>query len=133
MSDDIEEVNDEPIKVLVVENDRVNQRVTQATLEHIGFEVDVAGDGDEAIKMATRSNYKIILMDCHMPIKDGYDATQEIREMSWGEDIRIIALTADVRDENIEKCFKVGMDDFVKKTVSIEELKEKVLKWLSVE
>ena len=117
-------------RILVVENDRVNQRVTKATLEHIGYLVDVVQDGEEALEKVTKSNYDLVFMDCHMPKKDGYEATKEIREMSWASNMIIVALTADVSEENTRKCFEIGMNDFIKKPVHIEDLKDKAKKWL---
>jgi len=67
------------VRILVVENDRVNQKVTKATFESLGYIVDVACDGNEAIRLIGLMDYNLVFMDCHMPDKDGYLATKEIR------------------------------------------------------
>ena len=111
------------LHVLVVEDNAVNQRVAQALLERMGVKVDVAANGLESVERCREKNYDLVLMDCHMPVMDGYTATKEIRSLAG--DVRrvpIVALTAGVSAEERKKAFAAGMDGFLAKPVNREEL-----------
>ena len=119
----------ENAQILLVEDNLVNQQVAEAILQEFGLAVDIAGNGQEALdKLVESSNhrpYTLILMDCLMPIMDGYDATREIRAGKAGkryQDICIVALTANAMKQDREKCLQAGMDDFVAKPIATEEL-----------
>lgn len=127
---------EETEKVLIVEDNIVNQRVASVLLKKAGYQYDIASNGQEAVEaFKLGSPYYAVLMDCMMPIMDGFSATREIRR--WENDqsdsitrTPIIALTASVLDEDITKCFDAGMDDYVAKPFKKEVLLEK-LKGLS--
>jgi CheY-like chemotaxis protein len=107
-------------RVLVAEDNSVNQMVAVRLLERLGCRVDVAGNGSEAVQMASRLPYNLILMDCHMPEMDGFDATVEIRRReneSGLEPMPIVALTASVLQEDRDRCLSAGMNDIIGKPV----------------
>jgi two-component system sensor histidine kinase/response regulator len=113
------------IRVLVAEDNSVNQLVAVRLLERLGCRVDVAGNGAEAVQMATRLPYGLIFMDCHMPEMDGFEATLEIRrrERELGlMAMPIVALTASVLQEDRDRCVSAGMDDIIGKPVQPAEL-----------
>ncbi len=113
------------IRVLVAEDNSVNQLVAVRLLERLGCRVDVAGNGVEAVQMATRLPYSLIFMDCHMPEMDGFEATLEIRrrENDLGlTAMPIVALTASVLQEDRDRCVSAGMDAIIGKPVQPAEL-----------
>jgi PAS domain S-box-containing protein len=124
-------------KALIVEDNEINQLVIKEQLKEIGIKADLAENGEEAVNkvksaLKEKSPYAIILMDCHMPVMDGLEATRHIRAM--GEetrDVPIIALTANALTGDKEKCLKSGMDDFISKPVGVSRLKECIYKHLS--
>ena len=119
-------------KILLVEDVLVNQRVAVGMLKNLALDVDIASDGREAVTRFSQTTYDLVLMDCRMPGMDGYEATRLIREMEqWDErHTPVIALTANVESEDSERCYASGMDDFLSKPFTIEELQEKVSCWL---
>jgi CheY-like chemotaxis protein len=113
------------VRVLVAEDNSVNQLVAVRLLERLGCRVDVAANGAEAVQMATRLPYSLIFMDCHMPEMDGFEATVEIRrrESELGlTAMPIVALTASVLQEDRDRCVSAGMDDIICKPVQPAEL-----------
>ncbi|PSW06670.1 hybrid sensor histidine kinase/response regulator [Photobacterium lipolyticum] len=116
--------------VLIVEDNRINQKVASVLLEKAGYEIEVAKNGKEAVDAVIKgTRYKAILMDCMMPVMDGFTATEEIRRWETANKIvrlPIIALTASVLDEDIEKCFEAGMDDYIAKPFKKEHLLDKL-------
>ncbi len=113
------------IRVLVAEDNSVNQMVAVRLLERLGCRVDVAGNGAEAVQMATRLPYHLIFMDCHMPEMDGFDATAEIRrrEAEVGRPpMPIVALTASVLQEDRDRCVSAGMNEIIGKPVQPAQL-----------
>ncbi|NRD74116.1 response regulator [Shewanella sp. VB17] len=118
--------------VLIVEDNLVNQKIAGLHVAKAGFDFDLANNGEEAIQMYTKHpHYAAILMDCMMPVMDGFTATEQIRniekERNMSRRIPIIALTASVLDDDIQKCFDVGMDDYLSKPFKMKALKEKLL------
>ncbi len=112
-------------KVLVAEDNAVNQAVATGLLESMGVESEVVSNGREAVDAFLTGNYDAILMDCQMPVLDGYEATEEIRRIEsdrHGEPLRIIAVTANVLAGDMEKCIAAGMDDYLRKPYSGEQL-----------
>ncbi|MCC7075969.1 MAG: response regulator [Acidimicrobiia bacterium] len=111
--------------ILVAEDNLVNQKVAQRTLERMGFRVEIAEDGERAVE-AYQATTKpdLILMDCHMPILDGYEATRRIRHLEDGTDshIPIVAMTANAMTGERDKVLAAGMDDYVAKPVKNDEL-----------
>ncbi|WP_104035321.1 response regulator [Vibrio jasicida] len=123
-------------KILVVDDNTVNQKIAGLHVTKAGFPFDLAANGAEAVAMFKKSQYALILMDCMMPVMDGFEATEKIRQIEQDENrnyrIPIIALTASVVDDDIQKCFDVGMDDYVPKPFKANLLKEKLAKAANV-
>jgi signal transduction histidine kinase/DNA-binding response OmpR family regulator len=119
-----------PLRVLVAEDNVVNQRVAIKMLESLGVRADVAANGREAVAMLDLLSYDLIFMDCHMPDMDGYEATKAIRAAQNGKGrIPIIAMTAEALTGCKEECFAAGMDDFITKPVNLALLERAVRKW----
>jgi CheY-like chemotaxis protein len=113
------------VKILVVEDLPLNQKMLSLQLQKLGFNADFVSNGLEALEAFDRKDYDIILMDCGMDQMDGYDATSEIRKREReGKRKRstIIAVTARATAEERKKCFEVGMDDFLARPHTLEEL-----------
>jgi CheY-like chemotaxis protein/nitrogen-specific signal transduction histidine kinase len=110
-------------RALLVEDNLINQKVAAAVLTKMGFAVDVAGDGLEALEAVNRDSYDIIFMDCQMPGMDGLEATRRIRSGSSPARTRpVIAMTAHAMDADRQNCFDAGMDDYLSKPVSLQDL-----------
>ncbi|MBX3329627.1 MAG: response regulator [Nitrospira sp.] len=118
-------------RVLVVEDNPVNQKVAAKMLEKLGCRVDVAANGREAVEGLARIQYSLVFMDCQMPEMDGFEATRLIRqqERAWGH-IPIIAMTANAMAEDRTRCLAIGMDDFLSKPVQSQDLAELLRRWL---
>ena len=118
-------------RVLLVEDNPVNQDVAMGMLEQLGCEVELATDGAEAVSKGAEEKYDIVLMDCQMPMMDGYEATRLIKS---GESINaptpIVALTANAMDGDREKCLMAGMDDYLSKPVRTHVLSHMLEKWV---
>src|SRR5438552_6020356 len=119
-------------RVLVAEDNVVNQRVAVRMLEKLGCRVDVATNGLEAVEATGRITYHCIFMDCQMPEMDGYEATRVIRqrEARTGARIPIIAMTANAMESDRERCLVAGMDDYLSKPVQPKELVTTLQKWI---
>ena len=100
----------------------MNQKVAMGFLARLGYEAAVASNGAEAVEMAAANDYDLILMDVQMPEMDGLDATRAIRAAAAAHTPRIVAMTANVLEEEREQCRLAGMEDFVPKPVRIDEL-----------
>ncbi len=118
-------------KILVAEDNPVNQEVAKAMLSKLGMETTIAADGKHAVELVYSNPFDIILMDCQMPVMDGFEATSKIREQ-FG-DIPIIALTANATEGDRTRCLNAGMNDFLSKPYSIDQLQQKISDWLSKE
>jgi CheY-like chemotaxis protein len=115
--------------LLVVEDNAVNMMVMQGVLGKLGYkDVDKAGDGLQAVELATSGRYDMILMDCQMPKMDGYDATRRLREQ--GVKTPIIAMTAHALSGDREKCIEAGMDDYLTKPIALDRLSACLDQWL---
>ncbi|PSU08809.1 hybrid sensor histidine kinase/response regulator [Photobacterium gaetbulicola] len=124
----LQQPNDMAVKVLVVEDTLINQKVARMMLEKVGAVVDIVENGELAVSIYQEKRFDVIFMDCQMPVMDGFEATRQIRgiEQQTGHFTPIIALTANVVKEEREKCFAAGMNDFVSKPVSLQVLKQKL-------
>ena len=116
------------LKVLVVEDDIVNQEIASMMLRDLHCSVDIARNGLEAVAAIKRLNYDIVFMDCQMPEMDGYTATETIRSQGY-QHLPIIALTANVMPEDKEKCLQSGMSDYLSKPVKPVFLREMLQRW----
>ena len=117
----------EDISILLAEDDIIGQKVMKTMFKTIGYNVDIAGTGDEAIEKAKEKQYDIIFMDYVMPVKDGIQATNELR--TAGYFMPIIALSGNARQEDKEKAYEAGMDGYLAKPVGIEGIKNLLMKW----
>lgn len=120
------------LRVLLVEDNEVNQKLALSLLEREGHEVEIATDGAQAVDLATRGDmpYDLILMDMQMPVMDGLEATRRIRAHERGtrEHVRIVAMTANVMAEDRERCLAAGMDEYLAKPIRLDELRA-ALRW----
>jgi PAS domain S-box-containing protein len=117
------------IKILVAEDNIINQRVAQTIFKNLGYEIGIAQNGRDCVDKVKEGNYDIVFMDIMMPEKDGLEATAEIR--SLGYTIPIVAMTANAREEDKTKAFNSGMNYYLAKPVRIEEIKEVLIRWFS--
>ncbi len=114
-------------KVLVVDDNLVNQKVASRFLERLGLEVVVASDGTDAVQLYETNTFTIVFMDLQMPHMDGYEATRRIRDFeAWRPRTPIIALTANAMSGQLERCLAVGMDGLLTKPIEVEKLRETV-------
>jgi signal transduction histidine kinase/CheY-like chemotaxis protein len=121
-----------PERILLVEDNAVNQRLALRQLQKLGFDAQAAENGREAVDAAARDSYDLILMDCHMPVMDGFEATAAIRkdELRLRRHVPIVAMTANARAEDRDACLAAGMDDYLSKPVGIADLERIVQRWL---
>ncbi|MBI4906991.1 MAG: response regulator [Acidobacteria bacterium] len=111
------------IRVLVVEDNIVNQHVASRMLQRLGARVDVAANGQEALDLLRALPYHLVFMDCQMPVMDGYEATERVRATpDRNQQVRIIAMTAEASAECRERCFAVGMNEYITKPVQLSDL-----------
>jgi signal transduction histidine kinase/DNA-binding response OmpR family regulator len=124
-------------RVLVAEDNAVNQKVALAMLRKLGCSADAVGDGVEVLEALQRIPYSLIFMDCHMPEMDGYETTRLIRKREldtgqacpWKSPVHIVALTASAMQGDREKCIASGMDDYLSKPIRLGELQGAIERW----
>jgi PAS domain S-box-containing protein len=119
-------------RILVVEDNAVNQLVAEGTVTKLGFQVDIVANGAEALVAIAASSYSAVLMDCHMPVMDGFEATRRIRsgEEVGDRRIPILAMTASVMDEDRNRCLAAGMDDYLTKPINLKTLDAMLESWI---
>jgi CheY-like chemotaxis protein len=119
-----------PVRILVVEDNPINQRVFESMLEHLGYGCRLVANGQEALAALASERYDLVFMDCQMPVMDGYEATRKMRSGQPSHAGPIVALTAHALDGDREKCLEAGMDDYLAKPVSLKCLGGMLSKWL---
>ncbi len=118
-------------RLLLAEDNPVNQKVAQLTLQRLGYDVDVVSDGEQALAALASGSYDAVLMDCQMPVMDGFAATQELRlREAAGRHTPVIALTASAMASDRERCLEAGMDDYVSKPIRSEDLAVVLKRWV---
>ncbi|HEY4441617.1 MAG TPA: response regulator [Candidatus Elarobacter sp.] len=119
-------------RILVVEDNPVNQRLAKRQLERLGFAPQLAANGAEAVEAIRRAQFDLVFMDVQMPVLDGYDATAQIRraELRTRSHVPIIAMTANARGEDRDACLAAGMDDYLSKPVALADLRHILERWL---
>jgi len=123
-------------RVLVVDDNNINQLVAKGMLEKFEINVDLANNGQEAVDCLQHTDYDLVFMDCQMPVMDGYTATKTIREPQSSvknHSIPIVAMTANAMQGDKDKCLASGMDDFIAKPVDIQKLRNILQKWLDTD
>ncbi len=121
------------MRILIAEDNPINQKVAMATLKKLGYHADIVSNGNQVLKALSESQYDIIIMDCQMPEMDGYTATQKIRTMAADSKIKnipIIAMTANAMEGDKKKCIDAGMNDYLTKPVKPQVLSDMLQKWL---
>jgi signal transduction histidine kinase/CheY-like chemotaxis protein len=124
---------EQDVHILVVDDNNINQMVAKGILSKLGFQIHTAENGKMALEKLTLRKYSMILMDCQMPIMDGFEATKAIRKMASTEknyNLPIIAMTANAIQGDREKCLAVGMNDYISKPLPPEDLIDIVYKWM---
>lgn len=120
------------MRVLLCEDNEVNTKVASLILRRMGFEIDIAENGQEAVNKFLHLKYNIVFMDCMMPVMDGFQATKKIREIEIEQELKptvVIALTANSSEDDRGKCKAAGMNDFISKPVKREAMEEAINKW----
>lgn len=117
------------LKILIAEDNIINQRVVQSLFKHLGHEVEIASNGDEAVQMVSENYFDVVFMDLIMPVMDGLTATKMIRES--GNDITVIAMTGSEESEKRDEAFSAGMNDYLTKPVKVKDIKHLLIKWFS--
>lgn len=118
-----------PLSILLVEDNQVNQLVASSLLKKLGHQVDHAENGQRAIEALQNKDYDLVLMDCQMPVMDGYEATRAIRQNPTWQTLPVIAVTANVMQGDREDCLASGMNDYITKPYNREELKAVIARW----
>ncbi|MGB0712888.1 MAG: ATP-binding protein [Gammaproteobacteria bacterium] len=119
-------------RLLLVEDQEVNQVVALGLLKRLGIEASLATNGQEALDLLAREHFDVVLMDCEMPVLDGYQATEQLREREGdsGAHVPVVALTAHALPEHRERCMAVGMDDYLTKPYKISDLERVLQHWI---
>ena len=120
-----------PLRVLVAEDNPVNRQVAAAMLARLGIEADLAEHGEQALNMVARTSYDLILMDCNMPVLDGYEVTRRIRALEGDRNTPIIAMTAATSEDEQQRALDAGFTGFLHKPVRLDALNELIGQWAS--
>ena len=128
-------MNAKVINILLAEDNKANQFISKAMIESVGSSVVIAENGLEVLDKVKEQVFDLILMDCQMPEMDGFEATEKVRSMDNPAlaNIPIVALTADVQKETRENCLQKGMNDFVSKPFTLDDITTLIQKWVKKE
>ncbi len=118
----------QPLRILMAEDNAINQRVGKLILQRAGYHIDLVSDGNEAVSAHKAHPYDLILMDCQMPTMDGFEASRQIRRLDDKQPV-IVAVTANALLGEREKCLEAGMNDYLSKPFQAEQLVAVVRKW----
>lgn len=122
-----------PVRVLLAEDNRINQMLAEALLEKLGLDTECVANGRQAVEAVQKGNFALVLMDVNMPLMDGLQATREIRALEGQKAvIPIIAMTASAMDEDRQRCAVAGMNDYLAKPVEAEELQRLIARWTDI-
>ncbi len=129
---DVSEGTAERLQVLLVEDNAINQKVAHAMLQKMGYKIDIAFNGAEAVEALQQKNYGLVLMDLQMPVMDGYEATRTIRGSGkvLNSNVPIVAMTANATKEDRQQCLDSGMDDYIPKPVERKVMMNMLKRWL---
>ncbi|MBW2504393.1 MAG: response regulator [Deltaproteobacteria bacterium] len=116
-------------KVLLAEDNESTQELIRILIGNMGFSLTIVNNGQEAVEIHTAEHFDLVLMDCHMPVMDGLEATRKLR--NYGIQTPVIALTANVHEDDIQCCREAGMNDCICKPFRQNELMKTMLKWLT--
>jgi CheY-like chemotaxis protein len=120
-------------RILLVEDNVVNQRVASRMLQRLGLQADVASNGVEAVSAVEAQEYALVLMDCQMPEMDGYQAAGAIRRLSTiARNVPIVAMTANAMQGDRERCLAAGMDDYMTKPLTLDALQGMLKNWIEL-
>jgi len=118
-------------RILVAEDNATNREVILAQLWKLGYTATAVADGGEAVEAVRHGSFDLVLMDCQMPVMDGFEATRRIRERERGSRrLPVVAMTANAMVGDREKCLKAGMDDHIPKPVRVDALHRALTRWL---
>jgi CheY-like chemotaxis protein len=129
----LDQTDAKPHHILIAEDNDVSRVLTQHILEFLGFVVHAVENGDLALKIALQKTFDLILMDCQMPIVDGFEATRRIRNLeteAGRTKTPIVALSGYSHSEGRGNCLAAGMDDYLQKPFTINELREMITRWI---
>ncbi|MFN8671340.1 MAG: response regulator [Candidatus Sericytochromatia bacterium] len=130
VSDNIEILSTKyKLNILVAEDNVINQKVLLKLLNKLGYEIDLARNGTDALNLVKKNNYDLIFMDIQMPDMNGFEATKKILELDKENYPKIIALTANATEHDKRECLDVGMSDYMSKPISIEKIENTIIKW----
>ena len=131
LSQNLEHSGSPEVRVLIVEDNRTNQKVAVGILGKLGMRADVAADGREGVEMMHLHPYDVVFLDCQMPVMNGFEAAAAIRALPCpNRSVRIVAMTADTRQETHERCLAAGMDDFIAKPVRWDDFLRVMEPWI---
>jgi CheY-like chemotaxis protein len=125
---DVELGKRHPLRILLAEDNAVNQKLALRVLEQMGYRADVASNGIEAVESIERQTYDVVLMDVQMPEMDGLDATRSIRKLEGVAQPTIVAMTANAMEGDREMCLAAGMNDYIAKPIRVQELVDALMR-----
>lgn len=133
VAEPVAKIESVPMHLLLVEDNKINQKLAMALLGRLGYTADLAENGLEGVSAAEKKNYALILMDMQMPVMDGLEATRKIRQQGGhNAQIPIVALTANAMQSDYEACRAAGMDDYLTKPINRESLDACIKRWMTV-